>query len=61
MSEANNTWRVDVDGVEHEVRLDHTQMMKHTVTVDGDTVVDFGDGDSSASRSSSRSTATQRS
>ena len=36
MSEASRTWRVDVDGVEHEIEVDHSTMTnKIVVTLDG--------------------------
>ena len=36
MSEADNVWRVQVDGVEHEVELDHgTVSGRRVITVDG--------------------------
>jgi len=41
MSEANNVWRIDIDGASHEIELEHTMMDKHTITVDG-TVVEEG-------------------
>lgn len=38
MSEANNVWRVEVDGSQHEIELLHTMMNKRTIKVDGDVV-----------------------
>ena len=39
MSDANNSWRFELDGRRHEVNLDVTMMGKWTVTVDGTVVV----------------------
>lgn len=35
MSEANNVWRVTVEGAEHEIELEHTMMDKRTIKLDG--------------------------
>ncbi len=41
MSEANNNWRIDVDGRTHEVHLEHgTWSGKREVTVEGAVLVD---------------------
>ena len=41
MSEANNTWRVEVDGREHEIEAEHSTFTgKITVTVDGEEVAE---------------------
>lgn len=40
MSEANNVWRVTVDGAEHEVELDHgTVSGNREITLDGEVIV----------------------
>lgn len=38
MSEANNVWRVEVGGREHEIGLEHTMGGKRTIKVDGETI-----------------------
>lgn len=38
MSEANNVWRVPVDGTEHEIELEHTMMDKRTIKLDGEII-----------------------
>jgi hypothetical protein len=39
MSEANNVWRVQVDGREREIELEHSSLSgKRTVIVDGEVV-----------------------
>ena len=38
MTEANNVWRVEVDGKEHEIELDHTLMDKRTIMLDGEVI-----------------------
>jgi hypothetical protein len=39
MSEANNAWRVTVDGTEHDVELEHSTMTgKMIVKVDGEVI-----------------------
>lgn len=35
MSEANNAWRVTIDGREREIELEHTIMDKRTIKIDG--------------------------
>ena len=36
MSEANNVWRVEIDGQEHDIELEHTSLTgKIEVSVDG--------------------------
>lgn len=41
MSEANNVWRIQVEGAEHEIELDHgTISGRRVVTVDGVVVVE---------------------
>jgi hypothetical protein len=41
MSEANNAWRVEISGTEHQVELEHTMLDKRTVILDGE-VIDEG-------------------
>lgn len=39
MSEANNVWRVDVDGRQHDIEVEHSTMSgKIVVKVDGETI-----------------------
>lgn len=35
MGDANNSWRFELDGRQHELQLDVTMMGKWTVTLDG--------------------------
>lgn len=42
MSEANNVWRVDIEGSEHEIELRRNFSGKHTLTVDGQVIVQSG-------------------
>lgn len=39
MSEANNVWRVDVDGTQHEIELEHTSWGRSVILIDGTEVV----------------------
>lgn len=38
VSEANNVWRVEIQGAEHEIELEHTMWAKHAIKVDGQVV-----------------------
>jgi hypothetical protein len=38
MSEANNVWRVEIDGREREIELEHTMLDKRTISVDGEVI-----------------------
>ena len=41
MSEANNVWRVDIDGHEHDIEVEHTSLTgKIEVRVDGELVTE---------------------
>lgn len=42
MSEADNVWRVDIGGAEHEIELERTLSGKHTIKVDRQVVVEGG-------------------
>ena len=35
MSEANNVWRVDVEGAQHEIELEHSSWGQLVVLIDG--------------------------